>query len=247
MRVNAKGWRATMTSVNRLGVLFLATIVTCGCNGQSTTQPTPVVPVAPAATPQPASTFTPVHVVGRVIDGVNNPVAGARVTRWDSLTETTISDAEGVFEMTLALKAQDRSFWVTIEKAGYETSELNRSVDTAATTSLRLHQIRRIAAGESLGSVINPDDSSCGYHWGYLCRRVHVSSQSSGTLTVEVVSDAVTGLRLPVGPVGLPQLLERRLSISVTAGSEISIDVTANWPLDVPGAFTLNTSLTQAR
>ena len=235
-----------MTSANRLGVLFLAAIVTCGCNGQSTTQPTPVVPVV---TPQPTGTsiVAPVRVLGRVIDDVNNPVAGARVTRWDSLTETTISDADGAFEMTLALKAQDRSFWVTVEKAGYETSELNRSVDTAATTSLRLHQSRSIAAGESLASVINPDDSACGYHWGYFCRRVRVRSESSGTLTLEVVSDAVTGLGLPVGPVGFPQQLERRLLIPVTAGSEISIDVAANGPLNVSGAFTLNTSLTQAR
>ena len=238
-----------MTSANRLGVLFLATIVTSGCEGQPTTQPTPVVPVAPAATPQPTPTFTstPLHVVGRVIDGVNNPVTGARVTRWDSLTETTISGADGAFDMTLAMKPQDRSFWVTVEKAGYETSELNRSVDTAATTSLRLHKIQSVAAGESLGSVINPDDSACGYHWGYLCRRIHVRPQSPGTLTLEVVSDAVTGLGVPVGPVGFPQQLERRLLIPVTAGSEISIDLAANWPLDGSAAFTLNTSLTQAR
>src|ERR1041385_1189806 len=114
-----------MTSAIRFGVLFLAASATCGCNGQPTTAPAAVVSVAPTATAQPTSTVASVHVVGRVIDGGNTPVAGARVTRWDSLTETTISDAGGAFEMTLALKAQDRSFWVTVERAAYETSELN--------------------------------------------------------------------------------------------------------------------------
>jgi hypothetical protein len=234
--------------MNRLDVLLLvATIATGGCNGQSATQPSAGVPPAPAVAPQPTSVAAPVHVVGRVIDGENNPVAGAKVTRWDSVTETTTSDLDGAFAMTMALKAQDRSFWVTVEKPGYETSELNRNVDTAATTSLRLHQSRSIAAGESWGSVITADDSACGYHWGYFCRRVRVRSESSGTLTLEVVSDAVTGLGLPVGPIGFPQQLERRLLVPVTAGSETSIDVAANWPLEMSAAFTLYTSVTQAR
>ncbi len=237
-----------MVPVSRLGVLFLATIVTCGCDGQPT-QPTPIMPIAAAGTPQPTPTSTPttVHVDGRVIDGAGNPVAGAKVTRWDSMTETTISDAHGGFDMALAMSARDRSFWVTVEKAGYETSELNRSVDTAATTSLRLHQIESIAAGESLRSVITPDDSACGYHWGYVCRRVHVRPQSSGTLTLEVGSDGITGLGIPVGSTGFPQQLERRLSIPVTAGADISVDVAANWSVDLSAAFTLNTSLRQPR
>jgi hypothetical protein len=200
-----------MTCADRPSILFLATIVTWGCNGQSATHPSPVVPVAAAASPS-----TPLHVVGRVIDGEDNPVGGARVTRWDS-AETTISDRDGAFEMAMALKADDRSFWVTVAKAGYETSELNRSVERAATTSLRLHQTKSIAAGESLNSVITRDDSACGYHWGYFCRRVHVRSESSGILTVEVVSDALAGPGLPVGPVGFPQQLERRISIPAPA------------------------------
>ena len=145
--------------------------------------------------------------------------------------------------MTLAITAQDRSFWVTVEKAGYETSELARSVDTAATTSLRLHKIRSIAAGESLQLVVNPDDSACGYHWGFICRRVRVRSGSSGTLILEVVSD-VAGLGMPVGPTGFPQTFERRISVPVNAGSEISVDVAG--PIGASAEFTLNTSLTRA-
>src|SRR5882672_3384189 len=123
--------------MNRFAILFVATVLTCGgCDRQSLTMPgatlpTPAVP-APAATSQ----RQPLHVVGRVADGANNPVAGARVTQWDT-ANTTISDASGAFDMTATVGAQDRSFWVTVEKPGFETSELNRDVDTAANTSLR--------------------------------------------------------------------------------------------------------------
>jgi len=204
------------------------------------TMSTPTVPITPATTPQPQ----PLHVVGRVVDGANNPVAGAKVTQWDT-SNTTISDASGAFDMTATMKAADRSFWVTVEKAGYETSELNRSVDTAANTSLRLHQIRNIAAGESFRAVVNPDDSACGYHWGFVCRRVRITPTSSGTLTLQVVSDAELGM--PVGPVGFPQPLERRVSAPVMAGSEVSVDVAAGWPVTVSAEFTFNTSLTPAK
>jgi hypothetical protein len=51
---------------------------------------------------------------------------------------------------------------------------------------------------------------------------------------------------MPVGPVGFPQSLERRISVSVKAGSEVSVDVAAGWPVTAPSEFTLNTSLTPA-
>ena len=162
-----------------------AMVVTCGCGGQPPTTPTPTmsIPTAPItpATPPPRQTL---HVVGRVVDSANSPVAGARLTQWDT-ANTAITDANGAFDMAATITAQDRSFWTTVEKPGFETSELARSVDTAANTSLRLHQISTIAAGESLHLAINPDDSACAYHWGYVCRRVRVRAQSSGTLTFD--------------------------------------------------------------
>jgi hypothetical protein len=42
---------------------------------------------------------------------------------------------------------QDRSFWVTVDKPGFETSELARSIDSAGEYSLRLHQTRTIPSG----------------------------------------------------------------------------------------------------
>jgi hypothetical protein len=200
--------------------------------------PTPTAPVT-SALPQ----LEALHVVGLVVDGANSPVAGASLTSWSNPTDTRISDPSGAFDMTVPVKAQDRWFWITVEKAGHETSELVRSVDTAATTSLRLHQIRSIAAGESLHLVVNPDDSACGYHWGFVCRPVRVRSGSSGTIMLEVVSD-VAGLGMPVGPMGFPQTLERRISVPVKAGSEISVDVAG--PIGASAEITLNTSLTPA-
>jgi hypothetical protein len=205
--------------------------------------PTPVVAAPTVAVSATTPQRQPLQVVGRVANSVNNPVAGAKVTQWDT-ANTTISDASGAFDLTATVTAQDRSFWVTVEKPGFETSELNRSVDTAANTPLRLHEIRNITAGGSFRAVINADDSACGYHWGFVCRRVRIRPESSGTLTLQVVSDGDLGM--PVGPVGFPQSLERRISVSVTAGSEVSVDVAAGWPVTAPSEFTLNTSMNPA-
>jgi hypothetical protein len=227
-----------MTRTDRLAICLLVTVATCGCDRQTLTGPTPTAPVTSATSPQ----LDALHVVGLVVDSANSPVAGARVTPWSDPTHTQISDARGTFDMTVPVTAQDRWFWITVEKAGYETSELARNVDTAATTSLRLHQIRSIAAGESLQLVVNPDDSACGYHWGFVCRRVQVTSASSGTLVLEVVSAFRLGI--PVGPTGFPQTLQRRVSVPVNVGSVISVDVAGS--LEESAEFTLNTSLTPA-
>jgi carboxypeptidase family protein len=230
-----------MSPRNGFNAFCVAAVVTCyGCDQQPPpTTPTATVPRAPATTLQ----QQPLHVVGRIVDSTNNPVTGARVTQWDT-SNTTVSDASGAFEMTAVITAQDRTFWVTVEKPGFESSELNRSVDAATNTSLRLHQIRNIAAGESFRAVVNPDDSACGYHWGFVCRRVRVTPESSGTLTLEVVSSGELGM--PIGPVGFPQTLERHTSVPVKAGSPVFVDIAAGWPVSPSAEFTLDTSLTPA-
>jgi hypothetical protein len=184
----------------------------------------------------------PLRIAGRVVDTTNNPVPGARVTQWDT-ANTTMTDANGAFEMTASVTPQDRSFWVTVEKPGFETSELARNIDTAANTSLRLHQIRTISAGESVPGAVSADDSACGYHWGYVCRRVRVSAPAAGTLTAEIAADEGVGVALAGGPVGFPQPLERRISVPVTAGSDVTIEISAAWDIPAAVRFTLNTAL----
>ena len=233
--------------MHRLLACLSVVVFAYGCTGNDTplapssTAVVATVPVAPPPTPQPDSG----RVIGRVVDSANGPVAGARVTQWDT-SHTAISDASGTFDLTISIKPLDRTFWVTVEKVGYETSELPRSVENAATTLLRLHQIRTIAAGGSVHLALNPDDSACGYHWGFVCRTVRVRPQSSGTLTLEVLSDGATGIGIPVGPSGFPQRLEQRISIPVRAGSEVSVEVATGEPVGSSVGFTVNTSLTSA-
>ena len=180
-------------------------------------------------------------MIGRVVDDTDSPVAGAKVTQWDS-TRTTISDSNGAFDLPIAVDARARSFWVTVEKAGFETSELARDIDAVGGTALRLHRIQSIAAGESTHLIIRPDDSVCGYHWGYLCRRLQVRSRSAGMLAVEVVSDTAN-VGIPVGNVGFPQRLESHVSIPVTAGSEASIEIATGFLLGGPTNVTIDTVL----
>jgi hypothetical protein len=215
-----------------------------GCGGQqASTAPTAIA--APVANTTPAPTtrvMQPLRIAGLVVDTTNSAVSGARITQWDT-ANTAITDATGAFEMTASITPQERFFWVTVEKPGFETSEQGRDVHTAANASLRLHQVRTITAGESIQDVVNADDSACGYHWGFVCRRVRVSPPAPGTLTVDIASDA-GGLGVALaGPVGFPQPAEPRISVPVKAGSEVIIDISAAWDIPAAARFTLNTAL----
>jgi Carboxypeptidase regulatory-like domain len=169
--------------------VFVLLVLASGCGGQqASTAPTPTAASVNNPTPPPPTrAVQPLRVAGRVLDTTDRPVPSARVTQWDT-ANTTTTDASGMFEMTASVTPQDRSFWVTVEKPGFETSEQARNIDTAANASLRLHQVRAITAGESIQSIVNADDSACGYHWGFVCRRVRVSSPAPGTLMVDIVS-----------------------------------------------------------
>jgi Carboxypeptidase regulatory-like domain len=224
--------------------VFVLLMLSPGCGSQqASTAPTAIA--APVSNPTPASptrVVQPLRIAGRVLDTTDRPVPSARVTQWDT-ANTTTTDASGMFEMTASVTPQDRSFWVTVEKLGFETSELARNIDTTANASLRLHQVRTITAGESIQGVVNADDSACGYHWGFVCRRVRVSSPAPGTLIVDIASDA-GGLGVALaGPVGFPQPIERRISVPVKAESEVIIDISAAWDIPAAARFTLNTAL----
>ena len=215
-----------------------------GCGGQqAATAPTPTVaPASNSTTPPPTRVLQPLRIAGRVLDATDAPVPNARVTQWDT-ANTTTTDANGAFEMTASVTPQDRQFWVTVEKPGFETSEQARDIQTATSASLRLHQVRTINAGETIRDVVMADDSACGYHWGFVCRRVRVNSPATGTLIVEIASDA-GGLGVALaGPVGFEQPIERRLSVPVKPGAEVIIDISAAWDIRAATRFTLNTTL----
>jgi len=225
--------------------VFVPLMLTAACGGQqASTAPTTIaVPVNDLAATTPARAVQPLRITGRVLDTTETPVPSARVTQWDT-ANTTTTDANGAFEMTASVTPQDRSFWVTVEKPGFETSEQARDIHTAANASLRLHQVRTITAGESMQDVVGADDSACGYHWGFVCRRVRVHAPAAGTLIVDIASDAV-GLGVAVaGPVGFAQPVERRLTVPVKAEAEVVIDVSAAWDVPAAARFTLSTALT---
>ena len=229
----------------RITTLIFAAMM-YGCGSQSATTPT-ALPAVPTSSPAPlVRTLQPLRVTGRIIDSAGSPVAGANVTQWDT-TNRVASDSDGAFDITLAVSAQDRSFWLTVEKVGFETSELNRSIEGAGKTSLRLHEIRTISVGESLHSVIKSDDSACGYHWGYLCRRTRLIAPASGTLTVDVVPETATRVGMLVGPVGFPQAMEQRLTMTVNAGSEVVVETATEWSPTASAGFALSTSLSPAK
>lgn len=215
-----------MNTVNWLSVAFLV-LLAAGCGGrhESLDSPSPLPPVNFVPTRE----TTRVTVAGWVGDGDGNPVVGATVTPWAAYTpfDTGISDESGAFSLTLSVTAQDRAFSVTVEKAGYETGELSRSLDVAGQTLLRIHPIQHIGAGDSARLAIDTDDTACGYHWGYLCRRVRVVSDRAGTLALQVVADADVAIGMLEGPEGFPQQLERRRTLEVSAGSVTVAEVAA--------------------
>jgi hypothetical protein len=228
---------------SRSPFVFVPLMLAAGCGGQQAST-APTVIAAPVNTSAPPTrVMLPLRVTGRVLDTTDMPVPNARVTQWDT-ANTTTTDANGAFEMTASVTPQDHSFWVTVEKLGFETSEQARDIHTAANASLRLHQIRTITAGESIQDVVSADDSACGYHWGFVCRRVRVHSPAAGTLVAEIASDVLGLAVAPAGAVGFAQPIERRLAVPVKAGAEVVIDISAAWDIPAAARFTLNTALT---
>lgn len=165
--------------------IVLAGAVFAGaCDRQPLTMPTLISSSAAVSAPR-----EPLHVRGVVVDRDNQPVAGARVTPWTQPADAAVSDARGAFDLVVPVAEGERSYWVTVDAPGYETSELIRSVEVAEGVTLRLHRVQSVIAGESLRSAIDADDTACGYHWGFLCRRVRVTASTAGALTLDVQSD----------------------------------------------------------
>jgi hypothetical protein len=187
------------------------------------------------------SPMVPVRVAGRVVDGGNAPVAGARLTFWTD-PRTFTAGGDGNFDVTTQLPEREQVFWITVAGDGFETSELSRPVVSAGQTTLRVYPIRVLAAGESVHLTVNPDDPACGYHWGYICRRVRVRSDAPGALSVNVTAVAGVTFGMLVGSQGFPQQLVSHVSIHVTAGSETPVEIATAWPLATSSAFDVATS-----
>lgn len=205
-----------MLSVNRLTVVLLTVLLTDACDGRPPTMPTPIPP------------WLTYRFVGFVVDGRDEPVTNANLTFSDRASTTAVTDASGSYDVSIELR--QRSATVIVSKPGYDSSihgvVLDPEIDTSR-RNLRLHQIRSIAAGESVHLSVSQDDPTCDYEMVWNCRRIRVMSASPGTLILEVMpdDDARDRFGLLTGPIQEPYQPKSRLSVPVRAGSEIPVDI----------------------
>jgi hypothetical protein len=121
-----------------------------------------------------------------------------------------------------------------------------------------LHRPKQIVAGESTAVTVVPDDSVCyndvfdepvSFRTTWVCRAVHIVVPVDGIISVEALSDfpvvASTGLGVVYGnAMGCcAHCCERRLSIPVTAGSDVLAAILMDSGSTASQSFTLNTSL----
>lgn len=215
-----------MPSVNRLAVVLLTVLLTGACDGRLPTMPTAIIPSVPG-TPSPIPPWVTYRFVGFVVDGGDEPVTNANLTFSDRRSTTAVTDASGAYDVSIELR--QRSATVIVSKPGYESSIHGVGLDPEMDTSrrnLRLHQIRSITAGESVHLSVNQDDPTCDYEMIWNCRRIRVRSASPSTVMLEVMpDDAGARFGLLIGPIQEPYQPKSRLSVPVTAGSEIPVDI----------------------
>jgi hypothetical protein len=111
-------------------------------------------------------------------------------------------------------------------------------------------------AGDSVAVTVAPDDTLCvnnvqdtpGLGQDYVCRSVRVVAPSDGVMTVEAISTQ-NGARPPleVETVGVSPCCSERLgnpvSIQLTAGTEVVVNVEMFLGSTASQSFTLNTTL----
>ena len=225
-------------STMALFVTMLAGMGLVGCD-QPPAAPSRMLNSRPAE-----PTPLPIRLMGLVVDGNDRPVAGARVAvsnNGRSLGET-IADAAGAYAVMIERLDSVEAY---VAQEGFEPSRLfvfplTSSGAAEVTKNLRLHEILRITAGQSLGLSVVEGDSACSYTFGleeWGCRRIRVISPVAGQLTVEVTPTGVSSyfiIKLPnaqndTGPY---------FRAAVAAGSETTLDVL------LVGGFNQSTTLT---
>ena len=186
-----------------------------------------------ASAPSPAApTAPPVVVTGRVADGNDGAVAGARVVFGSSRNGTTQSaeahsDAGGAFTLEIpAGLLRYNSAILDVAKDGYEPSQVyawlgSTSPEAPVTRNVRLHEIVRLSPGQSVELEVTSDDSVCGADLeDYYCRRIRVVSPGAGHLTV-TAHETSFAIKLP----GSSSFWSVSLRLAVEAGLETTFDV----------------------
>jgi len=145
-----------------------------------------------------------------------------------------------------------------VDKPDYEGDvQYIRATGPNLSFQFHMHLSKRIAAGESTSVTVGPGDPVC-YNNGqddhpmpppneWVCRAVLVVVPVDGTLTVEALptqpGEPLSGLEIQDDHHWDISYREPRLSIPVTAGTEVLANVEIPWGSAGPLSFTLRTSL----
>lgn len=206
-------------------------------------------PAAPSARGQ-ANTPEGPSITGRVTDGTGSGVAQARILVLSGANESreAVSDANGFY--TLTGDPARGVYSGNVTRPGFEPSPLSvhfqPGVSSHPRFNVRLYEIVRISAGETIEQTVRADDPTCDYTVSHVdygpCRRIRVVSPARGRLTVWATVSASESpypdiqpwLQLPHPPfyVGDP--------FEVVAGSETIVEIIAPWATTT---FALRTAL----
>ena len=194
-------------------------------------------------------------LTGQVTDAITlAPIPGATVSINGRYSATT--DSSGSYRLPGHLDIGDSSIvWVYL--TGYES--YTRYIRGVPSQSFRLHRTERITGGDSWSVTLRPDDSLCNNNLqepsfglpgsGYLCRTVRVVAPSDGVMTLEALSTQDAShppLEVEVtSPPCCFERMENPISIKVTAGTEVMVNVEMPESSTTSQSFRLTTSMSQ--
>jgi hypothetical protein len=213
-------------------------VVASACNRTQPSAPTGVPPVQ----------LVTRHFSGVVLTEDGRPVPAATI----SFTPGTIggwayatTDGNGSYQMGLDQPASWAGTHATVSHPLYDDT-VNKLVPwatdrTDVTQNFRLYR-SALAAGESAHLAITPDNSLCtGDNLGFLCRKVHVTVPSSGTLMLDTIADDPSNtFWVAIGDVDSFQKVTH-LSRSMDTATTVVVMVLQP-PNIVAGGFTLKTA-----
>ena len=207
-------------------------------------------PSAPTYVPSPVQLVTR-HFSGVVLTEDGGPVPAATVSFQPSGTprneEHATTDGNGSYQMGLDQPASWAGTHATVSHPLYDDT-VNKlvpwaTVRTDVTQNFRLYR-SALAAGESAHLAITPDNSACGEEGEFLCRKIHVTVPSSGTLVLDTIADDPSNtFGLSIGDfVQYPVQNVIHLSRSVDTATTVVVLVVRPGNIAVAGGFTLKTA-----
>lgn len=216
-----------------------------------------------AYSPRPTTSLPPlVSVRGVVRDDRDQPLPAARVSMdpCSAALGSVMTGTDGGY--TAAFRPGPcGSTRVTITADGYEPHQEVIALSESSSHDFVLHPLARIVAGEALSLVLAPGDQKCD-EWPmdsneWPCRKLHVTANATGTLSVQVRwDDPVHQLGLQVyrrwPPREAPPCCDApTVSVPVEPGDDVEVEVLflnlgfrpLGGPAHGPQRFTLLTSL----